>query len=539
VQADDILFPRASRVDWQTLAVFYNSTVNIQQAFDRAYDRVDVYPNPPRHIAFTDRVDPSGMRLAEELGLTPVDLLRMDPAEAIRELEGRRIGAVLGRGGFDGALRKKSDPSVFWELRESGVLAAVRLGNGVGMDAQEGFDNGVVVERTPAANAKVVRCWQDLMLLLTLHPDRAYASRNNPVSEDNRMTKEEGRVDPLQWDRTSVHEAINPDSLPFDEAGEEAHAAAEFLRGKKVAIIGAGIIGREVIQNSPFLKYANVVVYDPFLAGGNGESFRVARTKEEALQDADVVMLHLAGDQEVIGAQELKQMKKGALLFNVARGACVNPRALYEALESGQISQAGLDVQAAEKKEVAKYLDVPENPDERQPGHWAVMLRNHPRVIAANHSSASEIHAEAMNAADGVRAAHRLITRGEIVNGIVAPNTEFPYGAFVEEREGSFAPRNLDKPRVVLQWLHDGDVADIIVDFRMALRGPLNGQKLNQVSANMPSREVGGRRNTVDLSPYDLPVEADRKLYEEMIRAAESVRGVRRARIFVPHRKAA
>lgn len=515
--------------------------MNIQQAFDRAYDRVDVYPNPPRHIAFTDRVDSSGMRLAEELGLTPVDLLKMDSAEAIRELEGRRIGAVLGRGGFDGALRTKREPSVFWALRESGVLTAVRLGNGVGMDGQEAFDNGVIVERTPEGNAQAVRIWQDLMLLLILHPDRDYASRDNPAAEDNRMSKEEGQVDPMKWDRQTVHPASNPYSLPFDNTGSEAQAAAEFLREKKVAVIGAGIIGREVIRNSPLLKYANVVVYDPYLPAGNGESFEVASSKEEALRDAEVVVLHPAGDQEMIGSEELKLVKRGAILCNLARGGCVNPQALHEALESGQIGQAGLDVQVAEKKEVAGYLDVPETPEERQPGHWAVLLRRHPRVVATNHSGASEIQAEVINAADGVRAAHRLITRGEIVNGIVAPNTEFPYGAFVEEKEGGFAPKDLTKPRVVMQLVHDGHVADLTVDVRVALRGPLGG-KINQVSGNMPGREIGDRRNTVDLSPYDLPlteVQADRRLYEEMIRAAESVRGMHRARIFVPHRRAA
>lgn len=522
--------------------VFYNTAMNIQQAFERHYDRVDVFPNPPKHIAFTDRVDPSGMKLAEELGLTPVDLLKMDPVEMICELEGRRIGAVLGRGGFDGALRKKTEPSVFWQLRESGVLTAVRLGNGVGMDAQDAFDNGVVVERTPNGNAQAVRIWQDLMLLAMLYPDREHALRLNPVLEDNRMTKTEDRVDPLQWDRTKVNSAVNPASLLFEETGEDVRAAAETLRGKKVAMIGAGIIGREVIKKSPFLKYANVVVYDPFLAGGNGESFTVARTKEEALKDADVLLLHLAGDEEVIGRDELQQLKKGAIVCNMSRGGCINPRALHEVLESGQISQAGLDVQTVEKKAVAQFLDVPENPDERQPGHWAVLLRRHPRVIATNHSGASEIQAEAINASDGVKAAHRFITHGEIVNGIVTPDTEFPYEAFVEEREGSFMPKDLKRPRVVIQWLHDGEVADIIVDFRMALRGPLGG-KLNQVSANMPSREIGGRRNAIDLSPYDLPIDdpfqADRRLYEEMIRAAESVRGVHRARIFVPHRRAA
>lgn len=516
--------------------------MNIRQAFDRHYDRVDVYPTPPRHIAFTDRVDPSGMRLAEELGLTPVDLLKMDPVEAIKELEGRRVGAVLGRGGLDGALRKQTNPSVFWRLHESGVLTAVRLGNGVGMDSQDAFDNGVIVERTPNGNAQAVRIWQDLMLLLMLNPAQEYASKNNPVAEDNFETKNKGRTDPLQWDRTKVYSAVNSESRPFEEAGEEVQAAAEFLRGKKVAIIGAGIIGREVIKNSPFLKYANVVVYDPFFAGGNGESFEVAKSKEEALKDAEVLLLHLAGDEEVIGAEDLRQLKRGAIVCNMSRGGCINPRALYEALESGHIGKAGLDVQVAEKKAVAQFLDVPENPDERQPGHWAVLLRRHERVIATNHSGASEIQAEIINAADGVTAAHRLITRGEIVNGIAAPDTEFPYGAFVEDREGVFAPKDLKKPRVVIQWLHDGDVADIIVDFRLALRGPLGG-KINQVSANMPSKEIGGRRNTVDLSPYDLPIDdpsqADRKLYEEMIRAAESVRDVHRARIFVPRRKAA
>ena len=72
---------------------------------------------------------------------------------------------------------------------------------------------------------------------------------------------------------------------------------------------------------------------------------------DELLARADVISLHLSLNDEtrgVIDGRRIAQIKRGAILINTARGALVDETALIEALRSGQIAQAGLDVFHAE-----------------------------------------------------------------------------------------------------------------------------------------------------------------------------------------------
>ena len=71
---------------------------------------------------------------------------------------------------------------------------------------------------------------------------------------------------------------------------------------------------------------------------------------EEALLEADVISLHLSGSTKtaLLGAAELAKMKPGALLINAARGGWVDEAALLEALKSGRLGGAYLDVFACE-----------------------------------------------------------------------------------------------------------------------------------------------------------------------------------------------
>jgi len=84
-------------------------------------------------------------------------------------------------------------------------------------------------------------------------------------------------------------------------------------------------------------------------------------SKEELLKRADFVTLHvplLAETKHYIGYEELKMMKKGAYLINVARGPVVDEKALVEALRSGEIAGAGLDVYEDEPKLAEGLADL-------------------------------------------------------------------------------------------------------------------------------------------------------------------------------------
>ncbi|MEK7529238.1 MAG: NAD(P)-dependent oxidoreductase [Patescibacteria group bacterium] len=517
-------------------------------AFEQDFD-VDVFPNPPRQIALTDGVADKAVSEVEALGFTPVDLREMKPADAIRKIEGLRVSAVLGRGGMDKALKtavREGDVSIFSRLRDSGVLAISRAGNGVDMDRQRAFDSGVIVTRTPRGNAEAVRIWQDLQLAastgLATDPDK------NPAIRDNALAKK-GGVEKLGWDRTGVTGVVDPDGTAYaiDNQPTDVERASAVFADKKIAVIGAGRIGQEVISKSTFLYRADVHVYDPFPPTNLDTRVTIANSMEEALADAELVMLHLDGENEILTGREFAMLKDGATVCNMARGGCINPRALYEALASGKIKAACLDTHAVEGDDLLPFMNnVPVNKDEIRPGHWAHMLRQHPKCVAGNHSAASERQAQSINAVDGVRGVAAFIERGEIVDGVCAPTTEFPYTGFVEGDNGRTRPIDTHGRRFALELIHDGNIPGLLDAVRRDIARHLTGKidpVLDLVSGELAKLERGGRRNGVDFHAIELPEgvnpDDEGKIWREIARRAESTRGVRLARVFVPKRKKA
>jgi len=120
------------------------------------------------------------------------------------------------------------------------------------------------------------------------------------------------------------------------------------IQGKTVGIVGLGHIGREVAARLvPF--GAQVLYYDPFPVPAEvGRALQVERVElHELLQRSDVVTLHVPLNEQthhLIGASELARMKSSAILINTCRGPVVDEAALIQALESGAIQAAGLDV---------------------------------------------------------------------------------------------------------------------------------------------------------------------------------------------------
>ena len=131
------------------------------------------------------------------------------------------------------------------------------------------------------------------------------------------------------------------------------YAGGSELRGKTMGVIGFGRIGQETAKIALGVGM-NVVAHDPFMDKaevkvvlGNGAEVDVPvemNSFEAVLKEADFISLHVpAQDKPVIGKKELGMMKKGAGLINAARGGVVDEVALLDALESGQLSFAGLD----------------------------------------------------------------------------------------------------------------------------------------------------------------------------------------------------
>ena len=131
-------------------------------------------------------------------------------------------------------------------------------------------------------------------------------------------------------------------------AGEWPAPVGGELSGKRLAVIGLGSIGRAVarIAAAGFGMRVRGCVREPAAAAADGFE-AVTISFAEAVADADFVSLHLAArpaTAHYLNAERLAALPSHAWLINTARGSVVDERALYEALASGRLAGAALDV---------------------------------------------------------------------------------------------------------------------------------------------------------------------------------------------------
>jgi D-3-phosphoglycerate dehydrogenase len=128
------------------------------------------------------------------------------------------------------------------------------------------------------------------------------------------------------------------------------------LAGKTLGVIGLGNIGRQVAERGVGLKMS-VIGYDPFVKAEAGLPAGVKPAAlDELIATSDFITLHVplvAATKDLFGADNLGKMKKGACLINCARGGIVDEAALLEALKSGHLAGAALDVFAKEPPEAS------------------------------------------------------------------------------------------------------------------------------------------------------------------------------------------
>ncbi len=128
------------------------------------------------------------------------------------------------------------------------------------------------------------------------------------------------------------------------------------LEGKTWGIVGMGNIGRRVAKIAS--SFGCSVVFHSITGNSTCTEYRRV-DKETLLSESDFVSLHCPLSdlsRNFIDAQALKCMKNTAVLLNVARGAVVNNEDLYQALETGEIAAAGLDVLEKEPLDAANPL---------------------------------------------------------------------------------------------------------------------------------------------------------------------------------------
>lgn len=148
------------------------------------------------------------------------------------------------------------------------------------------------------------------------------------------------------------------------------------LSGKTLGLIGFGRIGRELAKKAKALGMK--VIYTDILGPAKDFPEYSFVSLDKLLTDSDFISLHVPGNKDkspVIGKSEFSKMKDGVYLINCARGSVVDEAALLEALNSGKLAGAGIDV-------------YPEEPTEN------LKLVNHERVSVTPHIGAATKEAQ-------------------------------------------------------------------------------------------------------------------------------------------------
>jgi D-3-phosphoglycerate dehydrogenase / 2-oxoglutarate reductase len=135
---------------------------------------------------------------------------------------------------------------------------------------------------------------------------------------------------------------------------KKAYAKGIELKGKKIGIIGFGRIGRETAKIALGLGM-EVLAYDLYdvpadlelnLAGGVNVKVPVTKVSlDQLIAESDFISLHTPfTDKPILGKEEFEKVKKGVGVVNCSRGGTIDELALIEALNSGKVAFAGLDV---------------------------------------------------------------------------------------------------------------------------------------------------------------------------------------------------
>src|SRR6202034_3837426 len=132
--------------------------------------------------------------------------------------------------------------------------------------------------------------------------------------------------------------------------------------GKTLGVIGCGNIGSIVADRALGMKM-KVIAYDPFLSDDRAIDLGVEKVAlEDLLRRADFITLHTPLTEKtrnIINAESLKLTKKSLRLINCARGGLVDEAALFEALSSGRIAGAALDVFVTEPATASPLFALP------------------------------------------------------------------------------------------------------------------------------------------------------------------------------------
>jgi D-3-phosphoglycerate dehydrogenase / 2-oxoglutarate reductase len=266
------------------------------------------------------------------------------------------------------------------------------------------------------------------------------------------------------------------------------------LEGKTAGIVGLGRIGSIVARKLAGIGM-RVIAYDPYITE---ERFARAGAEkidrlEDFLSQADLISFHTPKTKETVNmldAPQLALCRKGVRIVNAARGGLVNEKALYDALVSGQVAAAGIDV-------FDKEPSYDRKPGEQNFEHPLLTL---PNVVVTPHLGAST-HEANRNVGTAVTELVARALKGELVAAINMPAiggrlAEMRPFIQLAERLGSIYFQ-AEKTRVNrLEVVYSGDLAGAETDLLTlsVLKGfltPITQERINFVNVSRNVAQMG------------------------------------------------
>lgn len=334
-----------------------------------------------------------------------------------------------------------------------------RAGNGIdNIDVKACTSKGVIAVNTPEAN---------IMAAGELAVGLAFAVFRNITEADRRARKDDFRRGTM--------------------IGNE-------LEGKVAGIIGLGRIGSIVARKLSGIGM-DVIAYDPYITEEKFTKLGVKKcaTLDELLTSSDLISFHTPKNKEtynMLDAAGLAKCKKGVRIVNAARGGLVNEQALYEALVSGQVAGAGIDV-------FDKEPGYDKKPGEQ---NFQNPLLTLPNCIVTPHLGAST-HEANTNVGTAVTELVARALEGELVAAINMPSVSgrlsemAPYIELAEKLGSIYYQAEKDRVNKI-ELIFRGDLAsnDTGLITLAALKGflsPISQDRISYVNVMQTIRDMG------------------------------------------------
>jgi len=393
-------------------------------------------------VLASDKIAESGLKMLKDAGLH-ADMKTKLPEDELCKIIGE-YDALIVRSGT------KVTPRVIESGKKLKIIG--RAGVGVdNVDLPSATKRGIIVVNSPEGNT-IAAAEHTLTLILAM-------ARNIPQAYNSLRSG--------KWERSKF-------------TGTE-------LYNKVIGVIGLGKIGGRVASYLSAME-AKVIGSDPFISEERAKELGVElKSLDEVIAQSEIITLHIPktkDTEDLINSKTIAKMKDGVRIVNCARGGVVNENDLYEAVKSGKVAAAALDVYSKEPPDFQSPLFTLEN------------------IITVPHLGAATLEAQENVAIDVVEQIIDVLKGGQARSAVNIPAMKpevikkvKPYMGLAEKL-GSLASQLFGKAFDEVKIEYDGeistlDVSPLNVAILKGLLEPVMQESVNFVNAPLIAKERG------------------------------------------------